>query len=151
MSKQVATRRNDIEPFRFLQNGINDLFADLWGNSAGTLVEEFSPQADITETEKEITVKLDLAGVEEKDVSVELSEGVLTIRGEKRAEREERNKTYHLTERSSGSFVRAFGMPATIDDKKVSATFDKGELTVTLPKSAQARETTRKIAVTSKR
>mgnify|MGYP006278685493 CR=1 FL=1 len=150
MNKHVPAKREELAPFRFLQTSINDLFNDFWSNGNAAALTEFSPQADITETDKEITVKVDLAGVEEKDVAVEFDQGILTIRGEKNVEREEKNKTYHLTERNSGSFLRAFSMPATVDGQKVTATYDNGELTVALPKNTTAAETKRKIIVNGK-
>ena len=135
-------------PFRSLQASINALFSDAW---SGRRPMEFSPDADIAETDAEITVKLDVPGIEEKDLSVEFADGTLTIRGEKRTHREEKDKTFHLVERSSGSFLRSFGMPSMIDQQKVAATFSNGELTVTLPKAGNGQSARRKIAITPKK
>jgi HSP20 family protein len=82
-----------------------------------------------------------------KNVEVRFAEGVLTIKGEKQEEREEKKKGYHMRERSSGSFERTFQVPEAIDTDNIKASFKKGVLAVTLPKSAEARRGERKIAV----
>ena len=85
--------------------------------------------------------------MDEKNVEVTFAEGVLTIKGEKQEEREEKKKGYYMRERSSGSFERTFQVPEGIDTDKIKASFKKGVLAVTLPKSAEARRAERKIAV----
>lgn len=143
---QLPTRAES--PFRSLQSSINELFNDFW---SGRRPLEFSPEADIAETDKDITVKLDLPGIEEQDVSVEFTDGTLTIRGEKRTHREEKDQTFHLVERSSGSFTRSFGMPPTVDQQKVTASYANGELTVVLPKTASGQSGRRKVPITAKK
>jgi HSP20 family protein len=134
-------------PFHTLQSSINELFNDFW---TGTPSASFSPHADIAETDKEITVKVDLPGIDENAISVDLADGMLTIRGEKRTQREEKDKTFHLVERSSGAFTRSFSMPPTLDKQKVTATFANGELTVLLPKASNGYGARHKIAITRK-
>ena len=85
--------------------------------------------------------------MEDKDIEVKLANGILTIRGEKRDEKEEKNKDYHLRERSFGSFERSFQVPENIDTDKISAGFKKGVLTIMLPKSAEAQSAEKKIEV----
>jgi len=85
--------------------------------------------------------------MEDKDIEVKLANGVLTLRGEKRDEKEEKNKDYYVRERSFGSFERSFQVPEDVDADKVSASFKKGVLTVILPKSAQAQKAEKKIEV----
>ena len=104
------------------------------------------PTIDVREDAKSITIEADLPGVDEKDVSVTLANGVLTIKGEKKHEREEK-ENYYLAERSFGSFEQSLSLPDTIDDNKVEARFDKGVLTVTAAKKPEAVKAERKIEI----
>ena len=90
------------------------------------------------ETETELVVEAELPGMDEKDISVTLNIGVLTLKGEKKSEREEKKDDYHLMERSYGSFQRSFQVADTIDADKVKTVFEKGVLKVTLPKRPEA-------------
>jgi HSP20 family protein len=106
------------------------------------------PAVHFTETDKayEITSELP-GGMGEKNVEVNFANGVLTIKGEKQEEREEKKKGYHMRERSLGSFERTFQVPEGIDADKVKANFKKGRLVVTLPKTPAARKGEKKIAL----
>jgi HSP20 family protein len=105
------------------------------------------PELDVRESTDAITVEAELPGVDEKDVTVTLTNGILTIRGEKKQEKEEKGESYHLTERSFGSFERSIRLPDTIDDAKVEAMFDKGVLKVTAAKKPEAVKAERKIEI----
>lgn len=105
------------------------------------------PELDVRETTNAITVEAELPGVDEKDVSVTLANGLLTIRGEKKHEKEEKGDNYHLAERSFGSFERSLRLPDTVDDSKVEAKFEKGVLKVTAAKRAEAVKAERKIEI----
>jgi HSP20 family protein len=105
------------------------------------------PQLDVRENTKSIVIEAELPGVEEKDVSVSLANGVLTIKGEKKHEKEEKGENYYLSERSFGSFERSIRLPDTIDDAKVEAKFDKGVLKVTAAKKPEAVKAERKIEI----
>jgi HSP20 family protein len=105
------------------------------------------PDLDVHESDKLITIEADLPGVEEKDVSVKLANGILTIKGEKRQAREEKEENYYLAERSFGSFERSLRLPETIDDSKIDARFEKGVLRITAPKRPEAQKAERKIAI----
>ena len=105
------------------------------------------PAVDITQTDKGYEITAELPGMEDKDIEVKLANGVLTISGEKRNEKEEKNKDYYVRERSFGSFERSFQVPEDVDADKVNASFKKGVLTVMLPKSAQAQKAEKKIEV----
>ena len=94
-----------------------------------------------------VVVEAELPGVDEKDISVTLANGVLTIKGEKKHEKEEKGESYYLTERSYGAFERAIRLPETVDDAKVEAKFDKGVLKVTAAKKPEAIKAERKIEV----
>jgi HSP20 family protein len=103
---------------------------------------EWAPKVDVSETKDAIVVKAEIPGVEQKDINVSLQDQVLTIMGEKRQQKEEKDEKYHRVERSWGTFMRAFRMPTAVSGDKVSATFKDGTLTVTLPKAPEAKGTT---------
>jgi len=106
-----------------------------------------APAVDVAETEKEFQITAELPGIDEKNLDVTVSNGVLTIKGEKQEEKEEKKKDYYMRERSFGSFERTFQVPDGVDSDKIEAGFKKGVLTVTLPKSAEAQKSEKKIAV----
>lgn len=108
---------------------------------------QLTPRIDVSETDQAFEVLAELPGMEEKDVELLLQDHVLTIRGEKKFEKEEKRKNYHMIERQYGSFQRSFELPDIVDETKIAAKFDKGVLCVTLPKSAKAKESSRKIAI----
>jgi HSP20 family protein len=103
---------------------------------------EWEPTLDVSETKDAVMVKAELPGVDQKDIAVSLVEGTLTIKGEKHAEKEEKDERYHRIERSYGAFYRTVPLPATVDTEKVTATFKDGVVTITLPKAAVAKGTT---------
>lgn len=107
---------------------------------ARTFNEMWSPSVDISETKDDFVVKAELPGLEAKDVNVSISGNVLTIKGEKKAEEEEKDEHYHRVERYSGSFQRVFQLPSGVKADKVEANFDKGVLKVTLPKVEEAKK-----------
>ncbi len=104
---------------------------------------------DVSESEDAVEITAELPGIEESDVELTLADGVMTIKGEKKAETEEKKKDYHLSERHYGSFVRSFRLPDTVDEENVKATFDKGVLAITLAKRAEAKQRQRKISISS--
>ena len=108
---------------------------------------DFAPRVDTAETDTAYEVTAELPGVEEKDVKVALKDNVLSISGEKKAEREEKKKDYVMSERSYGSFKRAFTLPENVDPEKIAAKFEKGVLKVTLPKTAPSPAKQREIPI----
>ena len=106
-----------------------------------------APAVDVVQKEKEYEITAELPGLDEKNIEVKLANDTLTIKGEKKEEREEKEKDYHLSERSYGSFTRSFQLPESIDKSKIEASFAKGVLTVKLPKTAVAQESEKKIPV----
>mgnify|MGYP006285315345 CR=1 FL=1 len=104
-------------------------------------------QADVSETDKAYELEIDLPGMKKDDVSVDYSDGVITIAGERRDEREDERKGYYLSERSHGTFQRSFRVPESVDHENISAKFTDGVLTVELPKTEESRETSRRIDV----
>jgi HSP20 family protein len=106
-----------------------------------------APAVDIAETEKAYEITAELPGMEEKNIEVKFADGVLTIKGEKHEQKEEKKKDYYLSERSYGSFQRSFQVPDGIDTDKIEASFKNGVLMVTMPKSAEAQKAAKKITV----
>ena len=106
-----------------------------------------APAADVSETDKAYQITAELPGMDEKNIEVKLANGVLTIKGEKQEEKEEKQKDYHMRERSFGSFQRTFQVPDGVDSDKIEASFKNGVLSVTLPKSPEAQKAEKKIAV----
>lgn len=145
-----VARRDDGDPFVAMQNEINRMFNEFGRGWPTRLVEgEVSPRLDVAETETAIEVTAELPGIDEKDVDVVLRDDVLTIRGEKKSEREEKKTDFHLVERSFGSFSRSIRLPFEADSEAVKASFAKGLLKVTIAKPAQVKEKTVKIPVRS--
>lgn len=107
----------------------------------------FKPAFDVSETEDALIVKAELPGMEEKDIEISLSEGILTIKGEKKHEKEEESGQYHTVERRYGAFCRTMRLPAEVDAEKVDAVYKDGVLSVTMPKSETAKP--RKIEIKS--
>ncbi|MDX8327074.1 Hsp20/alpha crystallin family protein [Agrobacterium tumefaciens] len=115
-------------------------FSDLNGWSTSLAV-------DLVEKDDTYEVIAECPGLDAKNIEVELSNGLLTIRGEKREEKEDKQKEYHVSERRYGSFQRSFSLPVNVDADKVAATFENGILKVRLPKSAEAKKNQRKIEI----
>ena len=118
-------------------------------NLPGVFSEEsgFAPAFDVSETEDALIVKAELPGMEEKDIDISLSEGILTIKGEKKHEKESESGCYHTVERRYGAFSRTMRLPTEVDTEKVDATYKNGVLHVTMPKTEEAKP--RKIEIKS--
>ncbi len=107
----------------------------------------FLPALDLAETDSELVVKCEVPGLDPKDIDISLSDGMLTIKGEKKQEREEKEADYHLVERSYGSFTRSIRLPKEVQGGKISASYKNGILKITLPKSEEAKKKEVKIKV----
>ncbi len=132
---------NPFRELEDLQTRLNRMMAD---PSAGRADEPFAfadwaPAVDVNETDHEYTVKADLPEVKKEDLKIALEDGVLTIQGERKQEKEEKGKKFHRVERQYGQFVRRFALPNEVDGTKVNAEFKDGVLSVRLPKSATAK------------
>jgi len=132
-----------FDPFRELEE-MSTRLNKFFSQSAGRPSEvdgfaDWAPPIDVQETDKEYLVKADLPEVQKGDIKVGIEDGVLTVQGERRQEKEEKNKKFHRIERSYGKFVRRFTVPLGIDESKVSADFKEGVLQVRLPKSEAAK------------
>ena len=132
---QRAITRRDTNPFSFLQQEIDRLFEGVTRNIPGFATTAM-PSMDISETDKAIEITAELPGLEKKDVELNVADNLLTIRGEKKNEREEKNKDYHLVERSYGSFSRSVELPAGVKIEDISAEIANGVLKVTVQKPA---------------
>jgi HSP20 family protein len=117
-----------------LQREIDRIVDTFSGGLLSGGVSAAFPVLDVSETDKEIRIDCELPGMEEKDVELSLADNVLTIRGEKRAEREEKDNQFAFTERSYGAFSRSIELPAHVDPNKVKAKMSKGVLKITAPK-----------------
>ena len=134
--------------FSELQREVDRLFEEFGRPfSERSTLSAWTPKLDVAETVNELTIAAELPGIDEQDVEVTLRDGVLTIKGEKKAETETKRKTYHLVERSYGSFERVIPLSFDVADDAVKAHFAKGVLTVRLPKPPEAKQPTRKIAI----
>ena len=102
-------------------------------------IAEWAPAVDVSETDAEYAIKAELPEVKKEDVKVTMQDGVLTIQGERKQEKEEKGKRYHRVERSYGSFLRSFDLPVNVDESKAKADFKDGVLTLTLRKSEKAK------------
>jgi HSP20 family protein len=120
------------------------LWEDYFGAGRRALqpLSEWPPAVDVSETGDRIVIKAEVPGIEVKDIDISLSGDVLTIKGEKKSEREETKEDYHLVERSSGSFFRSLKLPAAVEVDKIEAIYEKGVLTVTCPKKEEVKPKT---------
>ena len=109
-----------------------------------------APHMDVRESDKELVIEAELPGINEKDISLDLQNGVLTIRGEKKHEHDEEKENYRVMERRYGSFQRSLRLPDTVDEDKVAASFDNGVLKVRIPKRPEAVGKQRKIPITKR-
>lgn len=140
------------DPFNQLQREVDRLFGD-FSHSLSTERWPFTRngpltlRVDVSETNKALEVSAELPGVEEKDIDVSLNDDMLTIRAEKKAEKESKEKTWHTVERSYGSVQRTIGIPFAVDPDKVDAKFDKGVLKITLPKPPENERKSRNIKI----
>ena len=131
------------DPFRdviALQNRVNSLFRDFSeGGDSPLTTASFVPAVDIYEDAQKVVLKLEVPGIEEKDLDVRVENNTLTIKGERKFEKEEKEENFHRIERRYGSFYRAFTLPSTVDTENVQASYNAGVLKVELKKKAEAQ------------
>ena len=140
--EQAPARRANVDPFRGFQREMNRLFDDFFNDfplalrpgERGLATVGFSPRVDVSETDKEVRVSAELPGMDEKDIIVEMDDAAITIRGEKKEEKEEKDNNWYTREQSYGSFHRMIPLPASVEGEKANAKFKKGILTITVPK-----------------
>jgi HSP20 family protein len=135
----------ESHPFTTLQREIDRVFDDFtrgfpsFKPTFGVAAADLTPTMDVAETDKEIEITAELPGLEEKDVEITAADNILTIRGEKRADKEEKERNYRFVERSYGAFSRTLELPEGVNLDAIKATIDKGVLKVTVPKPVPAQ------------
>jgi HSP20 family protein len=139
----------DDQPYLSLQREIDRVFNSFLTGDATAARTLLAPRMDVIETDKAYEITAELPGLEEKDVDVTVEENVLTLRGEKKAEREEKDDKRHVVERSYGAFARSLILPDGITAADIAAHMEKGVLKVTIPKPAKPEPKPQKIAVRS--
>lgn len=141
----VGRDRNAVyHPFASIYRELDRMLEDFGRGfpGLGAISQALTPATDVVETDKEIEITAELPGLEEKDVKIDLSDNVLTIRGEKRAEKEEKDKNYRMIERTYGAFARSIELPPGVDASAIKATIANGVLKVTVQKPAPAQAKT---------
>src|ERR1700683_2796621 len=141
----LLTRWEPFREFSTMQdrmNRMNRLLRESYspeGPDEALTTTNYAPPVDIYEDEHNITLKLEVPGIDEKDIDVRIEGNTLTVHGERKIEKEEKEENFRRVERQYGSFTRTFTLPTTVDSEKVSANYDKGVLKITLPKKAEAK------------
>jgi HSP20 family protein len=135
----LIERRDDFfSPLRELQREIDRLFD---GFFRGVRAEgAFYPAVDVYETKDSVVVEVEVPGMKKDDIKITIEDDVLRIHGEKKVEREEKDRNYYVVERSYGTFERTFRLPDYVDPEKIKAKFDKGVLTITIPKKEEEKK-----------
>ena len=148
----VLTRWDPFREFSTLQDRMNRLFRDSYGDHEEALTtSSFAPPVDVYEDEHQVTLSIEVPGIDEKDIDVRVENNVLTVHGERKFEKEQKEENFRRVERQYGSFTRTFTLPQTVDSEKVAANYDKGVLKITLPKKAEAKPKQIKVNVTGER
>ena len=138
----VITRWDPFREFTTVQDRLNRLFRESYGpegREESLTTSSFAPPVDVYEDEHNVTLKLEVPGIDEKDIDVRIENNVLTVHGERKIEKEEKEENFRRVERQYGSFTRTFTLPTTVDAEKVAANYDKGILKIVLPKKAEAK------------
>src|SRR5579864_6867928 len=148
------------EPFREFStmqermNRMNRLFRESFspeGAEEALTTTGFAPPVDIYEDEHNITLRMEVPGIDEKDIDVRIENNTLTVHGERKLEKEEKEENFRRVERQYGSFTRSFTLPTTVDAEKVSANYEKGILKISLAKKAEAKPKQIKVNVSGEK
>ena len=150
------THGEDDHPFYSLQREMNSLFDDFFRGFditprvfSASILGSFAPSLDVQENEKEFIIKAELPGIDEKDIEVTVTDDAVTIKGEKKEEKEDKGKNYYYMERSYGSFNRVIPLAAETESGKAEANFKKGVLSITIPKNQTAKTKWTKVPIKS--
>ena len=128
--------------FSTLQDRVNRILRESFipqSPEEALTTSNFAPPVDVYEDEHNITLKIEVPGIDEKDINVSIENNTLTVRGERRFEKDEKEENYHRVERMYGSFTRSFTLPNTLDPEQVSANYEKGVLKIRLAKKTEAK------------
>ena len=148
------TRWDPFREFVTIQDRMNRLFRDSYapeGREEALTTTTFAPPVDVYEDEHNVTLKIEVPGIDEKDIDVRIENSTLTVHGERKFEKEEKEENYRRVERQYGSFTRTFTLPTTVDHENVQADYDKGVLKVKLAKKAEAKPKQIKVNVGSQK
>ena len=147
----MITRWDPFRELNTITDRMNRLFQETYGTQSREegLTSSFVPAVDIYEDEHNVTVKMEVPGIDQKDIDVRLENNTLTVRGERKFEKDEKEENFHRIERRYGQFYRAFTLPNTIDGEKVAADYDNGVLKIRLAKKAEAKPKQIKVNVGS--
>ena len=148
----VLTRWYPYRELNSLQERVNRLFHESFSNEGrdeSLATSSFAPAVDVYEDEHSITLKIEVPGIDEKDIDVRVENNTLTVQGERKLEKEEKEENYRRIERQYGSFTRTFTLPNTVDTESVAANYEKGVLKVQLAKKAEAKPKQIKVNVGS--
>lgn len=150
----VVTRWDPFREFTTLQDRMNRLFQDSFGREGreeALTSTSFAPAVDVYEDEHNVTLKIEVPGIDEKDIDVRVENNTLTVQGERKLEKEEKEENYRRIERQYGSFTRSFTLPNTVDSENIRADYDKGVLKIQLAKKAEAKPKQIKVNVGSQK
>jgi len=146
----VLTRWDPFREFSTLQDRMNRLFRDSYGEHEEALTTStFAPPVDVYEDEHNVTLKIEVPGIDEKDIDVRIENNTLTVHGERKFEKEEKEENFRRVERQYGSFTRSFTLPNTVDAENIQANYEKGILKIQLAKKAEAKPKQIKVNVSS--
>jgi len=150
----MLTRWDPFREFVTLQDRMNRLFRDSFGpegKDEALTTTAFAPPVDVYEDEHNVTLKIEVPGIDEKDIDVRIENNTLTVHGERKFEKEEKEENYRRVERQYGSFTRTFTLPSTVNHDNVQADYDKGVLKIKLEKKAEAKPKQIKVNVGSQK
>jgi HSP20 family protein len=148
----VITRWDPFREFSTLQDRMNRLFRESYGpegHEESLTTTSFAPPVDVYEDEHNVTLKIEVPGIDEKDIDVRIETNTLTVHGERKFEKEEKEENYRRVERQYGSFTRSFTLPVTVDPDQVQANYEKGVLKIKLAKKAEAKPKQIKVNVST--
>ena len=138
----LLTRWEPLREFSTMQDRMNRLFRESYspeGPEDALTTTSFAPPVDIYEDEHNITLKLEVPGIDEKDIDVRIDNNTLTVHGERKIEKEEKEENFRRVERQYGSFTRSFTLPSSVDPQQVSANYNQGVLKIKLAKKSEAK------------
>jgi HSP20 family protein len=150
----VIARWDPFREFSTLQDRMNRLFRESYGpegRDESLTTSQFAPPVDVYEDEHNVVLKVEVPGIDEKDIDVRVENNVLTVHGERKVEKEEKEENFRRIERQYGSFTRTFTLPSTVDAERIQADYDKGILKIVLPKKAEAKPKSIKVNVGSQK
>jgi HSP20 family protein len=145
----VLTRFAPTREFSTLQDRFNRLYRDAFSSEEALSNTGFAPPVDVYEDESHVTLKIEVPGIDEKDIDVRLENRTLTVHGERKFEKDEKEENFRRVERQYGSFTRSFTLPTTVDSENVQANYDKGILNIKLAKKAESKPKQIKVSVGS--